>query len=115
MTWTLTWGPKIDTLKAVEQNTGVTPQALLNRPELQKHLRFYWDLFFELSEEREESFAGNDRPITLTGFLPYCTLYGWTRQEAQDIWEYVRMLDRIWLRLRAERRATAPKDRKSVV
>jgi hypothetical protein len=99
-------------LYSIQETTGATPRALETQPVLSEHLHYYLDLFKELSEARDFDDMGNARPIKLTDFLCYAQLWQFTRLECQDIWESVRMIDRIWLRLYAERQKSRQESQK---
>jgi hypothetical protein len=105
--WQFTWGPKIETLKKFQESSGIVPTALANRPKLLDHLRFSWELFHELAESRDFGDMGSPKPLDLNGFLAHASLWQFTRVEAQENWELVRVLDGTWLRLKAERQAKA--------
>jgi hypothetical protein len=105
--WKSTWGPKIEILKKFQESSGITPAALANRPKLEEHLHFVWDLFHELAESRDYSDMGSAKALDLTKFLSHACLWQFTRCEAQETWQLVRVLDREWLRLQSERQAKA--------
>ena len=90
-------------LFSIAESTGETPKALETRPELSEHLQYPLSLYQELSEARTYDLKGNPSSVKLSGFLCYAQLWQFTRLECQDIWETVRLIDRIWLKLYAER------------
>jgi hypothetical protein len=87
----------------------VPVKALETKPELEEHLVFYWETFFELSATRNVTGMGDFLPISLSELLAHCALYGYTRADAQRIWGKVQVLDREYLRLVAEKNKTSSK------
>lgn len=87
----------METLLKFQQSSGITPKALANRPVLAEHLVYYWQLFSELAEERVYSGMGEPRGLSLQNFLAYAALYQFTRLEVQQSWEYVRLIDGLWM------------------
>jgi hypothetical protein len=96
-------------LRRIQEATGETPRALAIQPELPEHLKYYLELFQELSDSRHYSGMGEPRPLVLKDFLEYAGLWQFTRVEAQEMWEVVRRIDTAWLRLYVKRRETEPK------
>lgn len=58
---------------------------------------FYWKLFSELASERETDSDGGARPIKLSAFVLYASFHQFTRLDAQDAWEFVRLIDALWM------------------
>jgi hypothetical protein len=90
-------------LEKVKEQTGETPISLAARPNLLPHLQHPWELFWELNQSRIYGAAG-EQPLLLTEFLAHARLYQFTRLEAQENWEFVRVLDRAYRSFCAKRR-----------
>lgn len=84
------------------EKTGMTPQALLNKPQLSPDLQFSWHAFEDLHMDREIGMNG-PLGIRLRDFLEYTKFNDYTRADAQRVWNHVQWIDREWRRLRAER------------
>lgn len=86
------------------QEQGQSPPALLARPVLEEHLRFTWDVFWELNADRPPSMGGVTR-IPFGAYLKYADLHQFTRQDTKDIWDSVRQLDAAYTTYHEERQA----------
>lgn len=64
------WGKHLEDLRKIEEKTGQTPQALLNRPVPNTWNTQYWEAFTELSSSRTYTFGG------IAG-IPYSELSSW--------------------------------------
>ena len=98
---------------AVEENTGITPKALLERPQLEEHLEFYWQVFSELNKrDRPESVASVNH-LPFRAFLDYAHFHNFSKAEAQDCWEVVSLIDDLWVREVKKRQAASAAKAKS--
>lgn len=53
------------------EESGVLPPALANRPALQKHLKYYWDAFWELQAGRQYTEKGFPQALTWSDRASY--------------------------------------------
>jgi hypothetical protein len=91
---------------------GVTPQALLNRPELAEHLQFYWNIFGELSRKDRPESMSSVCHLPLRAMLDYGELHNFTSAEIKDTWEVVSLIDDLWIReVKKRQAASAAKDK----
>lgn len=97
-----------------QEQSGITPKALESKPELPEHLVFHWQLFYELSDERVYSAEGTANSLKLSDFMHYVSLYQFTRQDAQDAWEFVRLVDGLWMEEWRKRQKSKAGSEKSV-
>lgn len=83
-------------LLQIEQETGVTPKALLSRPRLSPAYRHLLEAFYEVSSGRE---VGEfPQAITAGEILHYCTLMGVTGlDERESLFRAIRSLDAAYL------------------
>ena len=108
MAWSVEWGSQIPTLLEMQHDTGITPKALLNRPELSNRWVYPKSVFDELSGSRQYTMGG-PAEIPITAFFAYAVLYGFTRVQAVETWEDVAIIDGIWLSEVAKRQAANKK------
>lgn len=59
----------------MQRQTGIIPEALSRRPELEGPLRWWLDVFYQLSAGRQITMGGAG-PIPLTEILAFTQLYG---------------------------------------
>lgn len=111
MEWQSEWGQKIDTLLAFQEQSGITPRALLTRPVIPIELQFAWSVFSELSSYRLPSGMGGHSSIQLSEFLAYAGLWQFSRDEMQDVWALVHKIDSIWLEIIAKRAESETKSK----
>lgn len=68
------WGRSRESLEQIEEQTGITPQALRSEPELYEDVEWVWRVFGHLNHSRQ---AGMGRePILISEVLAYCQLFG---------------------------------------
>ena len=58
MAWYLEWGNRFEFLSEIEENTGVTPSGLLNKPELKSEEVSYVNMFWTLHAGRSYGMSG---------------------------------------------------------
>jgi hypothetical protein len=94
----LTWGPQVEYLKGLEAD-GVVVQALRDRPVLEHRLRYYKDIFSELSDSRHYTANGAPLPIPITEFHGYCELFGiQSLDERNRLFTLIRVMDREFIK-----------------
>lgn len=91
----MAWGDHLDFLEGLAEETGDIPPALLDRPDLDTHLKPVWTAFWALQGDRAVSPSGLVRPI------PYTAVSRWARDRGFDLDD----LDRLWSRLEGLDRA----------
>lgn len=74
MQWQVEWGPQVTKLLEIEQATGSTPQALLDKPVLYGHSVEVAMAYNVLAARRSSGFAPN--PISLSDINAYMDRYG---------------------------------------
>lgn len=98
-------------LLKIQEETGVVPKALQNRPTLAEHLKHGWAVFSELNAQRLPGYAAPSA-LQLSQLLGLANLWQWSRRETQDTWELVSLIDRLWLREVEKRQAAADAKKK---
>lgn len=94
------WADKLDFLAAIEEQRGYTPQALLDRPELDTTERWFMRAFATLSRSRP---TGMDAcPIPLPHMQSYIETLD-SVVEPSEFVEVIQAMDLVWLD-RAEKR-----------
>lgn len=69
------WGEREEGLTAVETQTGETPQALLNKPELHEWLHWLYDAFWVCCTARPV-YDGSVGSIPITAMHAYAEMFG---------------------------------------
>lgn len=83
------------------------PKALANRPKLQHHLNYTMQVFWEMSDTRQQAMSGVNN-LTLAEFNAYCLHHRLGYYEAQDLWWGVKVLDRAYRTYKAEKADKKP-------
>lgn len=78
------------------------PKALSERPIPRDYLRYPMQVFWELSQTRQQAMAGTNA-LTLVEFNAYCAYHRIGHQDAQDLWWSVRVLDNAYRAYMAEK------------
>lgn len=78
------------------------PRALSERPTPKGYLRYPTQVFWELSQTRQQAMAGTNA-LTLTEFNAYCAHHKIGHSDAQDIWWCIRVLDNAYRAYMAEK------------
>jgi hypothetical protein len=73
--WWLEWGPHLEGLKKVEDQTGEKPRALLNRPRLSQWEQAYYEAYERLMGSRQWTFGGA-AGIPVSEIVAYFELQG---------------------------------------
>lgn len=90
----MTWGRQVEFLKLVEEQTGVTPASLQNRPTLSTHLWYYREVYSDLSMSRNYTSEGMPLAIPLSEIHAYCEMFGVTDLGARErLLKMVRAMD----------------------
>jgi hypothetical protein len=87
--WTLQWGSSLEFLLDLAREQGVTPEPLLNRPELPEALWPVYNAFIILNRARGGNMAG-EQPLRVSEMAAYFSLLGETNTEALGL--YLRLL-----------------------
>lgn len=97
MKWHVEWPPeRARDLERIAERTGVIPQALRDKPEVEPHLMFFWRAFQDLHSTRSGGFGPN--PIQFSDILAWCTLHSVDDQATQlEVLDMVMDLDAVYL------------------
>mgnify|MGYP000007439941 FL=1 len=82
----------------LQEESGITPFALQNRPVLDDRLSYFYSLFLDVSN-RCRTYDAEGRPLDLTAaaFLAYCQVNGWPAEDMRWAWPMVATIDDVWL------------------
>ncbi len=80
----------------IAEQSGVTPPALLKRPELLPELKLAYRVWQELSGSRQQAFSGVGL-IPFSEFFLYCFVHGFSRSDTSDLWQVVHTIDVIFV------------------
>lgn len=84
---------------------GETPQALLDRPEIEMQLQPFWEAFSELSTDRPIDGMGGAGAIPFSAIDRYADRYGFGQaDEFERFRALIRAMDAAYLKARGERR-----------
>ncbi len=86
-------------LQDMEEKTGITPLALVNRPVLSPRLQHHYLTFQEVSRARTSSASSGPYPLLWGPFIDYCQLHQIPRSDWLWVWQGVEMFDDVWLDL----------------
>lgn len=103
MLYALQQGPteKMILEQCYKTNTPV-PDIIVNAPELMPGLSFYYDIFLDLSANRQVGFA--EHPIRLTEIWDYCKYYHIDGELLDDVVHHIQAMDIKYLLHRQEQR-----------
>lgn len=108
----MTWGPQVDFLKLVEQQTGQPNLTLQNRPVLSPNLWYYRDIYAEVSGSRHYSMDGSPLPIPISEVLAYCEMFGVADMDARErLFKMIRTMDNTFREAISKQREVAKKKR----
>lgn len=96
--WKAEWGDKTEFLEDLE-DSGMSPKALENKPEIHTWMIEYIDAFEVLNQTRSYGMAPN--PISLTEILAYLQLYG--SSDAASFVKYILAMDEAFLSATSKR------------
>jgi hypothetical protein len=82
------------TLLEVQETSGVTPKALLDRPRIAQHDRYYLDVYYDLAAGRGYNQAGI-QPLSVEAITTYMDLVDDRRYR---LFQAVRSLDAAYLK-----------------
>jgi len=86
------------TLLEIQETTGMTPKALLDRPRIVQYDRYYLDTYYDLAAARCYNQAGI-QPIPVVDIVAYMNLVGVAESsERYRIFQAVRSLDAAYLK-----------------
>lgn len=77
------------------EESGILPKALVDRPVLGQRWVFAKQVFDDLSSQRHTSMNGVGA-IMLSEYTIYALGHRFTRQEWEDVWEDLSIIDSIW-------------------
>lgn len=92
----------------MEEETGITPKALQDRPELHRRWHYVKEVFDDLSGSRNYTMGGAAN-IPFSEFYLYAQAYGFSSGDLIDVWQDLRIVDSIWLSKSAEKQASKQK------
>lgn len=94
----------------MQESTGITPQALKNKPAIDSRLAFIHEAFLEMHSERGYLDGGHPRRLSFGVALKYAQLYELTMAEARWLWGYIKIIDRGWCDAHSEKVKMQSKD-----
>ncbi len=92
----------------MQEETGITPKALLDRPVLVDRWHYPKEVFEDLGGSRRYT-AGGAANIPFSEFYLYALAYKFEPDEMVDVWEDLKLIDSIWLSKVAEKQAAQQK------
>lgn len=92
----------------MQEESGITPKALQDRPTLIKRWHFSKEVFDDLGGSRRYT-AGGAANIPFSEFYLYAQMHGFDSWDMVDIWEDLKTIDNIWLPKVAEKMAAKQK------
>ena len=92
----------------MQEETGITPKALLDRPVLEQRWSYPRQVFDDLGGSRRYT-AGGAANIPFSEFYLYSKAYGFEPDEVTDVWEDLKLIDSIWLSKTTEKQAAQQK------
>lgn len=92
----------------MQEETGITPKALLDRPTLIKRWHYAKTIFDDLSGSRNYT-AGGPANIPYPVYSMYANDRCFSTEELIDVWEDLAIIDSIWLSKVAEKQAAQRK------
>lgn len=87
----------------MQEDTGIVPKALVDRPTLSERWQYPKSVFDELTGSRQYTING-PAEIPITAFYHYASMYGFSRLDAIETWEDVALIDTVWLSEVAKRK-----------
>ena len=93
-------------LQEMAEESGITPQALLNRPILCERLAHHYAVFLEVSRARTASASSGYYPLQWGPFLDYCQLHQIPHEDRLWVWEGVELIDDVWIELQRDKMKT---------
>ena len=91
----------------LQEESGITPFALQNRPVLDDRLSYFYSLFLDISNRcRSYDAEGRPQDLTAAAYLAYTQVSGWPVEDVRWAWPTVALFDDVWLDiLRSEEHA----------
>lgn len=90
----------------MQEQTGIVPKALENRPILAERWIYPKSVFDELTGSRRFTMNGPAN-IPISEYDVYARGYEFTRKEWQEVWEDISLIDSIWLSEIAKKQAAS--------
>lgn len=95
----MTWGPQVKFLEGLKEQ-GMDPPALRNRPVVEGHLRYYQEVFSELTDSRGYSQSGVPLHIPISEYGAYCEFFGIRSiTERERLFRMIRAMDRAFVKV----------------
>lgn len=92
----------------MQEETGIEPKALKDRPTLCERWHYPMQVFEELSGSRQYSFDG-EANIPISEYDVYARGYGFSPTEWVEVWEDLAVIDTVWLTEVAKKRKASKK------
>ena len=92
----------------MEEETGIIPKALQDRPELHRRWDYAKEVFDDLGGSRRYT-AGGAANIPFSEFYLYAKAHNFDSEDLIDVWQDLRIVDSIWLSKVAEKQAAKQK------
>jgi hypothetical protein len=80
----------------MQEETGITPKALVDRPALDQRWHYAKSVFDDLAGSRNYT-AGGPANIPYTVYSMYANDRGFSQSDLIDVWEDLSLIDSIWL------------------
>jgi len=81
----------------VQEDTGITPRALLDRPEVEDGSAFWWVAWSRLNRSRQWS-QGEPQSITVSECFALCAGMGWNDPDTREtLLDIVQELDEVFI------------------
>lgn len=97
--WDAQWGDSLEMLQEMQENTGITPAALINRPVLGPRLLFFYSEYLEVARARRYSAGGGPYPLLWGPFMDYCQIHGIEHHEQAWLWAGIKLIDDVQVEL----------------
>lgn len=92
----------------MQDETGITPKALLDRPVLEERWHYAKSVFDELNGSRRYTMGGPAN-IPYSEYSRYANDRGFSQHDIIEVWEDLALIDNIWLAKVTEKQAAQRK------
>lgn len=92
----------------MQEETGITPKALLDRPVLEQRWAYAKEIFDDLGGSRRYT-AGGAANIPYSEYFLYATAHRFSSEDLIDYWQDLKLIDSIWLSKTTEKQAAQQK------